>query len=206
MNWQWAPGWHGGLSLAWDVKMWTLLLGATTKCQTGRFCSNKSGVCKIPKMSWTPKQLPLSAICNWATGVYVKSTVPFWVASQRKLLMCLVTPRSASGSTSACHWLWSKETLPAYWPVWKFYLILSVLFLVAWSTDKNRCPPLAEVSMYSYRLPNPRSFCKFHCPSVLQCYFAQWLTILPIAQPMCYVAHRLKPLSHFDLLMITCHY
>jgi len=56
--------------------------------------------------------------------VCIASPLPlFRVASQRNLLICLATP----GSAGACPWLWSEETLPAYWPVCKFDLI-SVLF------------------------------------------------------------------------------
>ena len=64
------------------------------------------------------------------TSVYGKSTILFWMALQRNLLLlCLVIPVSASGSTSVCPWLWSREMLPAYWPGCKFDLTLSHLFL-----------------------------------------------------------------------------
>ena len=53
--------------------------------------------------------------------VCMASPLPlFWVALQRNLLICLVIPGSA------CPWLWSKGMLPAYWPVCKFYLILTI--------------------------------------------------------------------------------
>jgi len=42
-------------------------------------------------------------------------------------LLCLVTLGSDSGSTSGCPWLWSEGMLPAYWPMWKFDLILAIL-------------------------------------------------------------------------------
>jgi len=38
--------------------------------------------------------------------------------------------------------------------------------------------------MCSYCLPNPRSFCKIHFPSVMQCYIVHWLIIVLIAWPM----------------------
>jgi len=60
------------------------------------------------------------------TGMFGKSTAPFWAALQRNLLICLVTPGTNSGSTSACPWLWSEGTLPAYWPVCNFDLILAM--------------------------------------------------------------------------------
>ena len=68
--------------------------------------------------------------------VCMASLLPlFWVTLQTNLFIYLVTPWSAtaSGSTNACLWLWSGETLPAYWPVCKFDLTLSVLFLVAFN-------------------------------------------------------------------------
>ena len=69
----------------------------------------------------------------------------------------LVTPGSNTGSTSTCPWLCSEKTLPAYWLVCKFDLILAV-FLVVFSvltSVQYYCLPLALVSMYSYCLPSP---------------------------------------------------
>ena len=64
--------------------------------------------------------------------VCVASPLPlFWVVMRRNLLMCLAIPKSASGFTSICPWLWPGEMLPAYWPVCNFDIILPVLFLVA---------------------------------------------------------------------------
>jgi len=65
------------------------------------------------------------------TGVYGKSTVPFLSGLVKKLVDVSGDPGSASGSTSVCPWLWSREILPAYWPVCEFDLTLRVLFLVA---------------------------------------------------------------------------
>jgi len=69
--------------------------------------------------------------------------------------------------------------LPAYWPVCKFDLILPVLFLAAFLTY---WPPslllLAPVSMCTYCLPNPRSFCQIHCSlscAVLPCALVKYL-------------------------------
>ena len=88
---------------------------------------------------------------------------------------------SASGSTSFCPWLWSGEMLPAYWPMCEFDLTLRVLFQVAAFNvliTIDHCLPLAPVSMCSYCLPNPRSFCKIHFPSLVQCYLVHWLNVL----------------------------
>ena len=77
-------------------------------------------------------------------------------------------------------------TKQLWWPVCEFDLTLRVLFLVAAfkRTDHHHCPPLAPVSMCSYCLPNPCSFCKTHYPSVVQCYLVHWLNILFIAWPV----------------------
>ena len=124
--------------------------------------------------------------------VCMASPLPlFWVVLQRNLLMCVVTSGSTSGSTTICPWLWSVETLPAYWPVCKFDMTFFSCFQC---TNHHRGLPLAPVSMCSYCIPNHRSFCKIHCslilsarsivPSVAKCYLVHWLNILSIAQHM----------------------
>ena len=102
---------------------------------------------------------------------------------QRNLLMCLVIPGSPSGSTSVCPLLWSGETLPAYWPVCKFDLILPVLFLVAFMywpppLPTTSCPCINQCVANSYCLPNPSSFCKIHCSlscAVLPCTLVKYI-------------------------------
>ena len=88
-----------------------------------------------------------------------------WAASQRNLLMCLVAPGNNSGFTSTCPWLWSEGTLPIYWPVCKFDLILVVLSVL---TNKYYCPPPAFVVYFNlYLLPSKSSFfLGFHCSLV----------------------------------------
>ena len=44
--------------------------------------------------------------------------------------------------------------------------------------------PLASVSMYSYCLPNPSSFCRIDCSLNCAEFLVHWLNILSIAQPM----------------------
>ena len=66
--------------------------------------------------------------------VCMASPLPlFWAALQIYLLICQVTPRSDSGSTSTCPWMWLKGTLPVYWAASKFDLILGFLSALAWS-------------------------------------------------------------------------
>jgi len=74
---------------------------------------------------------------------------------------------------------------------------MSALFLVSFKySDQQLSLPLAPVSMYSYCLPNPRYFCKFHCS--LNCAVVNYLvnrTAYDETTAWCYVPHRLKPLS-----------
>jgi len=105
----------------------------------------------------------------------------FWVVLQRNLLICLATPGSASGSTSVCPWLWSVETLPAYWPVRKFDLILPVIFLVAF----NVLTPITAYHLPLYQCVAIAFWIlvlsvRFIVPSVVQCYLVHWLNILSI--------------------------
>jgi len=82
-------------------------------------------------------------------------------------------------------WLWSEETLPAYWSVCKFDLILPVHFLVAFSvltTIAACCLPLHQCIAIAFQILLSQ---RFIVPSVIQCYLVHcWLNILSIAQPM----------------------
>jgi len=129
--------------------------------------------------------LPATCLSSMKAIVFRLFPLPlFWVALQRNLLICLVTPGSASGSTSACPCLWSEETLPACWPVCKRDLTLSV-FLVAFNvlTSIAACRlPLCQCIAIAVRIFVLSV--SFIVPSVVQCYLAPWLSILSIAQPM----------------------
>jgi len=112
-----------------------------------------------------------------------------WQQQQGKLVDVSGDPGSASGSTSVCPCLGSGEMLPAYWPVCEFDLTLRVLFLgaafnVLITITAHHLPLYQCVANLGFCLPNPRSFCKIHFPSVVQCYLVQWLNILSIAWPM----------------------
>jgi len=96
--------------------------------------------------------------------------------------MHLVTPGSTSGSTSVCPWLWSGETLPAYWAVCKFDLTLPVLFPVVFNvlTTIIACHlPLYQCVAVAFRILVLSV--RFIVPSVVQCYLVHWLNILSIA-------------------------
>jgi len=56
--------------------------------------------------------------------------------------------------------------------------LICSLFGCFWCTYQNRCLPLAPESMHSHCLPNPHSFCKFHCSfscAVLLCRLINYL-------------------------------
>jgi len=85
--------------------------------------------------------------------------------------MRLATPGNASGSTRVCPWLWSWETLSAYWHVCKFDLILPVLFLVAFNVLTTLIVyrlPLYECVAIAFRILVLSV--RFIVPSVVQCY------------------------------------
>jgi len=137
-----------------------------------------------------PKQFQPVAIET--IGAYGKSTLPlFWVVLWRNLLMCLATAGSVSGSTSICPWLWPGKMLLAYWPVYKFDLILPVLFLSAFNvltTITAYHLPLYQCVAIAFRILVLSV--RFIVPSVVQCYLVHWLNILSIAwRPMMRVQH-----------------
>jgi len=109
----------------------TLLLGATAKTLPDRQALQQQRLRKQnAKNTMTSKvitifnQLQLRPLVCMA-----RPTNPFLRSLAKKLVdICLMPPDSASGSTSTSSWLWSEETLPTYWPVCKFYLILSLPF------------------------------------------------------------------------------
>ena len=97
-----------------------------------------------------------------------------------------------------CPWLWSKGTLPAYWPVCKFDLILVVPCVLTSITT----PTLSFTSMHSYCLPNVCAFYKFCC-HFAGSYFTQQLTILTRGQePM---ARRSEQPIHRERPVVTQH-
>ena len=155
-------------------------------CQTGWFRSYKSWGRKMPKIPWPPKQLPLSTCGHWDHWcVYGKSTAPFLSGLAKKLVdasgvprehqwlhqdLSLAVVRRNAASILACVQAWFNLTCS-----------FSSCFKC---TDHHRCLPLAPASVCSYCLPNTRSFCKFYCSSIVQCYLVHWLNILSIVQPM----------------------
>jgi len=135
------------------------------QCQTGKLYSNKRPRLQNAKNTMTSKaiatfnQLQLRPLVCMATP-----PPPFLNGHTKNLLICLVTPGSTSGFTSACPWLWSVEMLPNYWPVCNFDLILSVRFLVAYSLTSIIVRHLPLYQCIAECLPNPHSLCKLHCP------------------------------------------
>jgi len=81
--------------------------------------------------------------------------------------LSLAVIKGNAATILACVQVWSVSVLLFFW-----------LLLVYWPPALPTTCPFLCVSMYSYCLLNPRSFCKF------QWYLAHWLNILSIAQPV----------------------
>jgi len=181
MAWLWAPGTE---ACAWCgmQQLWTLLLMATIKTPPDRLLLRPQNAKNIT----TSKAI--TTFNQWQLRPLVCMTNPpplFRVVLRRNLLRCLVTPGSASGSTSVCPWLWPEEMLSVYWPVCKFDLILPVLFLAAFNvltTITAYHLPLHQCVAIAFRILILSV--RFNIPSLVQCYLAHWLNMLSIARPM----------------------
>jgi len=93
--------------------------------------------------------------------------------------------RRIMGSTSVCPWLRPGAMLPAYWPVYKFDLILPVIFPAAFNvltTITAYHLPLYQCVAIAFRILVLSV--RFIVPSVVQCYLMHWLNILSIAWSM----------------------
>jgi len=78
-------------------------------------------------------------------------------------------------------------------------VLISVLFLVAFSVLTSVTAhhlPLYQSITIAFRILVLSI--SFIVPSVVQCYFADWLTILPITQPMMRLQHGV--MFHIDAL------
>jgi len=123
----------------------------------------KFNVCAFNQFQSKPLLLSTSS-----SRVYGKSTASF-LSGLAKKLVYVWWCQGASGSTSACPWLWSEGTLPPYWPVCKFDLILTIPSVLP--SVKCYYPPLAFVSMHrlqasylTYCFLNACVVCKFYWP------------------------------------------
>jgi len=101
-------------------------------------------------------------------GVYGKSFASFLIGLAKKRL-CPVIIGSDNDSTSACPWLWSERTLPAYWLVGNFGLILATSSALTSITARHfrlfQCSSMQrQTGRHSF--PNVRIFCKVCCPLV----------------------------------------
>ena len=208
MDWLWALVHTPKPSMACNSCGHFCLRPIQRHCQTGWFCSYKSWGCKMPTIPWPPKHLPLSTSGNWdhwcmsSPLVCMASLLPlFWVVLQRNLLMYLLPQGVTRGFTSTSPQLWSGEPLPAYWPVCRFDLILSlsVIFLVAFNvlTSITTCHlPLSQCTAIALGILV--LFVSFIAPSVVQCYLVRWWYILWITQ------HMMR-LQHGAMLHIACN-
>ena len=146
------------------------------------FCSN---------ISWPPKQLRLSTSDNWDHWCVWHVQCPFLSGLAKKLVDVSGDPREHHcGSTNVFPWLGPGETLPAYWPVCRFDLILPFPFLVAFNvlTTIAACHlPLYECVAVAFRILILSI--RFIVPSVVQCWvlpcaLVKYWNILSTAQPM----------------------
>ena len=97
MAWLWAPGTKVG---AWcgTQQLWTLLFRATITIKTPPdrlvlWPQKKSWGHKMPKISWPPKQLPLSTSGNWDLWCVWQVHCPFLSGLSKKLVDVSGDPR-----------------------------------------------------------------------------------------------------------------
>ena len=100
-----------------------------------RFCGHKSWGRKMPKISWPPKQLPLSTSGNWDHWCVVWQVhCPFFEWSFEETCWCVWRPQGAPvappASVPGCG---QGKCCQHIWPVCKFDLILPVVFLTAFN-------------------------------------------------------------------------
>jgi len=179
-------------------------------CQTGWYHSYKCWGCKCQKYHDLQSNYHFQPVTIETTGVYGKSTAPFLSGLAKKLAdvsgdprerqwlhqhLSLAVVRGNAASTLACVQVWSD---------------ILFFFLVTFNVlTKHRCLPLAAVSMYSYRLPNPCFFFKFYCSlsrAVLPCALVKYLvkrTAYDQTTAWCYVPHCSHHCIFIQALMFT---
>ena len=95
--------------------------------------AKKAEAAKCQKYHDLQSNYHLQPVAIETTGVYGKSTASFLSSLAKKLVDVSGDPRECQWlhQRLSLPWLWSGETLPAYWPVCEFDLTLRVLFLEA---------------------------------------------------------------------------
>jgi len=85
-DWLTLGPWYKGLSLIWDTTVMDTFAWGHYKdsARQASFTATKGRGCKMPKIPWPPKQLPLSTSCNWDHWCVWQLHHPlFWMATQR---------------------------------------------------------------------------------------------------------------------------
>jgi len=120
--------WYRGRNLVWDAKVVDTfaeshyIVSATIPGNV----ATDAGTDKCRKYNDLPDNYYFQPAAIETPRVCGKATAPFLSSLAKKLVDMSGHPGSDSGFTSACPWLWSEETLPAYWLVCKFDLILAI--------------------------------------------------------------------------------
>ena len=137
----------------------------------------------MPKISWPPKQLPLTTSGNWDHWCVWQVHYPFSEQSCEETCRCVWRPQgmpvAPAASVPGCGQGKCCQHIDLFASWSNFTCSFSSSCFER--TDHHHCLPLTPISMCSYCLPNPRSFCKIHFPSVVQYYLVHWLNIFLIA-------------------------
>ena len=179
----------------------TLLGPLQRHCQTGMHPGYKVWGCKMSKILWPQRQIPLPTSCNWNHWCVWKEHPLFWVAS-KKLVNISGDPRESQWLQQRLSLAVIRGTLQEYWLVCNFVLILSVLYLVAFDALIRivACHlPLSQCIVIAFRIPIPSvSFIVPLCSVTLP---IDQLSYQSHSQDettaWCYVPHSLKPLRHY---------
>ena len=193
--------WYRGQSLVWDATVLDTLLGATAKDSAGQAgtAATEAEAAKRRIYNDLLNNYHFQPVAIETTGVNGKSTAPFCATSQRNLSIYHVTPGSNSGSASACPWLWSEDTLPAYWFVRRLNLIFVVPSVLLSDTAPHL--PLLQCIAIAFRMF--RAFCKFCCPFVQCCFDLDNRIAYDDTTALCYVPLRLKLSLHNNHIWIS---
>jgi len=109
-----------------------LLSLKTFLCKSNKRATKAEGA-KCQKYHDLQSNCHFQPVAIETTGVYGKSTAPFLNGLTKKLVDVSGDPRGRQWLHQRLSLAVVRETLPAYWPVCKFDLILPVLFLVAFN-------------------------------------------------------------------------
>ena len=139
----------------------------------------------MPKISWPPKELPLSTSGNWNHWCVWHVHCSFFEWSYEETCWCVWRPQGAPVAPPASVPGCGQGKCCQHWPVCKFDLILPVLFLAAFNlltTITAFHLPLYQCVAIAFRILVLSV--RFIVASVVQCYLVHWLNILSVAWPV----------------------